>query len=355
MAAELIELSDDQERFDDELEARGWSDGLPAVPPTPARVDAMIAAVDRDRDHEVGLMPPRQGVVTVEAVAVNAVMAGCRPDHFAVVLTAIEAMLDPIFNLFAVQSTTHPCSPLVVVNGPVAAELGINSRYGAFGPGHRANATIGRAVRLCLLNLGGAAPGVLDRSTQGQPSKYSFCVAENEAESPWDPLHVERGCQPGQSAVTVVGCENPHNINDHVSTDAEGVLVTIAGSLANMGSNNAYLHGGPVLALGPEHAAIIANDGLSKDDVRRYVFDHARVPRAIWERGGMAGMSDEGPPPGDFMPIISRPEDLIVMVVGGFGRHSSWLPTFGASTAAVTRTITTVDGSPISSVMDLRR
>jgi len=353
VAAELIELSDDQEAFDDELEARGWSDGLPAVPPTRERVERMLAGADRATDHELGVMPPRHGVVTIESLAVNAVMAGCRAEHFPVVITAIEAMLDPAFNLFAVQSTTHPCSPLVIANGPVAAELGINSRYGAFGPGHRANATIGRAVRLALLNVGGAAPGALDRSTQGQPSKYSFCIAENEAESPWEPLHVERGCELGQSAVTVVGCENPHNINDHVSGDAAGVLVTVAGSLANMGTNNAYLHGGPVLALGPEHAAIIGNEGLTKDDVRHYVYEHARVPREIWERGGMAGMLDAPSPDSDMMPIISRPEDLIVIVVGGFGRHSSWLPTFGASTQAVTRPITDASGTPIQSVMDL--
>jgi hypothetical protein len=262
-----------------------------------------------------------------------------------VVLTAVEAMLDPAFNLYAVQATTHPCSPLVIVNGPVAAELGINARYGAFGPGTRANATIGRAVRLVLLNIGGAAPGVLDRSTQGQPSKYSFCIAENEAESPWEPLHVERGLAATDSTVTVVGCENPHNVNDHVSTTAEGILVTVAGSMANMGSNNAYLHGGPVLAFGPEHAAIVASGAgglgrLSKDDVRRYVFEHARVPRHIWERGGMAHMSEDPFAAEEMVPVIRRPEDLLVIVVGGFGRHSSWLPTFGGSTVAVTRPIT---------------
>lgn len=355
MAAEVIELaSSDQEALDDYLEEMGMSDGLPAVAPTAERVAAMIAASDRGADDELGAMPPRQGIVSVEAVAINAVMAGCRPDYFPVVLSAIEAMLEPAFNLFAVQATTHPCSPFLIVNGPVAAELGINARYGAFGPGVRANATIGRAVRLTLQNVGGAAPGVLDRATQGQPSKYAFCVAENEAESPWEPLHVERGFEVGQSTVTVVGCENPHNINDHVSTEAEGVLVTMAGSLASMGSNNAYLHGGPVLAFGPEHAAVVAGGGLSKDDVRQYMFDNARMKREIWERGGMAKMVDD-PFAGDAeVPIISRAEDLIIMVVGGFGRHSSWLPTFGASTQAVTKVIADKDGQPIRSVMDLR-
>lgn len=342
MHAELIELADaSQEAIDDYLQEMGWSDGLPVVAPTPERVDAMVASTGRSRSEELGAMPPRNGIVTIEALAINAVMAGCRPEHFAVLVAATEAMLDKAFNLFAVQATTHPCSPLVIVNGPIADELGVNSRYGAFGPGHRANATIGRAVRLALLNIGGGAPGLLDRSTQGQPSKYSFCIAENEAESPWVPLHVERGHEPSSSAVTVVGCESPHNINDHVSTDAEGVMRTVAGAMGDMGSNNAYLHGGPVLALGPEHAAIIGNAGWSKNDVRQYVFENARVPRHIWSRGGMAGMLEDRFPGQDELPIISDPADLIVIVVGGFGRHSSWLPTFGESTQAVTRQIAT--------------
>ncbi|MCP5026380.1 MAG: hypothetical protein GY929_08860 [Actinomycetia bacterium] len=332
----------------------GWGDGLPVVAPTRARVEGLLAAIDRPPDLELGVMPPRHGVVTIQALAVNAVMAGCRPEHFPVVVTAVEAMLEPAFNLFAVQATTHPCSPLLIVNGPVAAELGINSRYGAFGPGFRANAVIGRAVRLILNNVGGASAGILDRATQGQPSKFAFCVAENEAESPWESLHVEMGYEPGQSTVTVVGAENPHNINDHASNEADGVLATVAGSLAQMGSNNAYLFGGPVLAFGPEHAAIVAGAGHSKDDVRQYVFDQARIPRWRWAQGGMAGMQGERFPDDDAIPPVSDPADLIIVVIGGFGRHSCWMPTFGASTQAVTRPIARADGTPVNSVLDLR-
>ena len=155
----------ESDRLDDEFEARGWSDGLPIVAPTKERVAAMVDACHRHRDDELGTMPPRHGVVSIEILAVNAVMAGCRPNYFPVVIAAVEAMLDPAFNLFAVQATTHPCAPCIIVNGPIAAQLGINSRYGAFGPGARANATIGRAIRLCLLNIGGARAGILDRST----------------------------------------------------------------------------------------------------------------------------------------------------------------------------------------------
>ena len=329
----------DADTLDDEFEARGWSDGLPIVAPTKARVDAMIANSSRRRDDEIGTMPPRHGVVTIEILAVNAVMAGCRPSYFPVVIAAVEAMLDPTFNLFAVQATTHPCAPCLIVNGPIAEELGINSRYGAFGPGTRANATIGRAVRLILLNVGGAAPGILDRSTQGQPAKYAFCVAENEAESPWDALHVERGFDESQSTVTVTAADGTHNLNDHISHQAAGILSTLCNAMNDMGANNSYLYGQPTIAFGPEHAAILANENLTKHDVREHIFYNARLPRAIWLQGGMADMFEDQFPDEEMVPIIKCPEDLLIIVVGGFGRHSCWLPTFGDSTRAVTRLI----------------
>ena len=329
----------DLDLIDDEFEARGWSDGLPIVPPTKKRVAAMIDAGNRHRDDELATMPPRQGVVSIEILAVNAVMAGCRPSYFPVVIAAVEAMLDPEFNLFAVQATTHPCAPCVIVNGPIAAELGINSRYGAFGPGNRANATIGRAVRLILLNVGGAQPGILDRSTQGQPAKYAFCVAENEAESPWEPLHVERGYANSDSTVTVTAADGTHNINDHISQNSAGILTTCCNALNDMGGNNVYLYGQPTIAFGPEHAAILANENVNKAEIRQHIFDNARLPREVWSSGGMAGMFDDYFPTEARVPILKRPHDLLIMVVGGFGRHSCWLPTFGDSTRAVTRLI----------------
>ncbi|MEQ8497728.1 MAG: hypothetical protein RLW42_26205, partial [Gammaproteobacteria bacterium] len=322
--SEVLRLDADQ--LDDVFEARGWSDGLPVVAPTRARVDVMLRYCDRAADAELGSMPPRHGVVTPEVLAVNAVMAGCRPQYFPVVLAAVEAMLDPAFNLFAVQATTHPCAPCIIVNGPIARELGINGRYGAFGPGVRANATIGRALRLILLNVGGAAPGVLDRSTQGQPAKYAYCVAENEVESPWEPLHVARGFAATTSTVTVTAAEGPHNINDHVSTHAAGILATLRGALTDMGANNAYLYGQPTIAFGPEHAAILAAAGYDRAALGRFVFEEVCLPRALWAQGGMAGMFADRFPDAEWKPIIASPEDLLVIVVGGFGRHSCWLP-----------------------------
>jgi hypothetical protein len=218
----------------------------------------MLAATGRLAGDLVAILPPRLGRATVERVAVNAVLAGALPEHFPVILAAVEAVAQPAFNLQAIQTTTHPCSPLIIVNGPIAARLGINGAGNALGQGHRANAVIGRAVRLTLQNTGGARPGSEDRATQGHPGKYSYCVAENEEASPWEPLSVERGFPAGVSAVTVCASESPHNINDHGSFTPEGILTTVAGTAATVGSNNIYLGGEPLVILGPEHAATVA-------------------------------------------------------------------------------------------------
>jgi len=337
-----IALEDSLESVNDYFYEHGWTDGLPIVPPTKDRVERMLAGTARSPGEELGAMAPVNGVTTVLKVATNAVMAGARPEYLPVILAAVEAMLDPAFNLLGVQATTHPCAPLVIVNGPIAKTLGVNGRYNCFGQGWRANATIGRAIRLCLINIGGGRPGVLDRATHGMPSKYSFCIAENEEESPWDPLHVERGYAREQSTVTVCGVENPHNLNDHISIRAEGILTMYTGSIAMLGSNNAYLYGEPILVVGPEHAAILARDGYGKKELREHLFQHARVPRDAWEKTGMYGMPGRGTnlfPDAAMLPMFRKPEHLMVIVAGGAGRHSMWLPTFGAMTKAVTREV----------------
>jgi hypothetical protein len=206
---------------------RGWGDGLPIVPPTAERVERMLAWCDRAWDEPIAKIAPRYGEATPLRLAANAVMAGCRPEYFPLYMLAIEAMCEEPFNLYGVQATTHLCAPLVIVNGPVGREIGLNSGHNAFGPGTPSNATIGRAIRLALLNIGGALPGSGDMSTFGAPSKFSYCVAENEAASPWEPLHVERGFPVDATTVTVIGAECPHNVNDHESLSAQGILTTI--------------------------------------------------------------------------------------------------------------------------------
>ena len=337
LQAQRIELPDDYDDVQDLYLERGWSDGLPITPPTPERVEAMLSAISLDPQHVVAQLPPNWGDATVERLAINAVMAGCLPEYLPVIVAGVAAMSDPAFNLYAIQATTHSCAPLFIVNGPIRQELGMNSASGAYGPGWKANATIGRAVRLALLNIGGGHPGVGDMSTQGAPSKYTYCVAENEEANPWEPLHVERDFDPEQSTVTVVGGEPPHNINDHTGATAEEILTIIAGAMAVTGANNAYTGGETLLALGPEHAATMAADGFTKADIRDWLHFHARIPLERYTEATMLerfGQIPDGP-----VPMVATPEDLAIIVLGGPGKHSSWVPTFGGATRSVTREI----------------
>jgi hypothetical protein len=341
-AAATFDFAGAYDEIDAHYQERGWTDGLPIVPPTEAAVRAFLETTDRDPREVVGVLPPRQGEATVERIAVNAVMAGCRPEYFPVILAGIEALADPLFNLDSVQATTHPVAPLLVVNGPIAREIGLNAGYNAFGQGFRANVTIGRAVRLVLMNVGGGLPGTGDRATQGSPAKIAYCVAENEAESPWEPLHVEGGLPRDVSTVTAYGAEGPHNIQDHYSNTGLGVLLTVAGAMGQAGSNNLLGGGCPLLSLGPEHAATIAKDGYTKQKVKEFLFEHARFPfarlgaeyqRYQVERRRMVDA------PGTMVPIVRSPADIGVNVVGGAGKHSAWHPTFGDGTRPTRRTI----------------
>ena len=313
---------------------REWCDGLPFVPPTPERVRAMVAATRLAPTAALGLMPPLWRDAVVEKLAVNAVMAGCEPAYFPVVVAAVQCMLDPSFNLYGVQATTHPVAPLVVVSGPYAASIGLHAGSGLFGPGFRANATIGRAIRLVLMNVGGGWPGRGDMATQGSPAKYAYAIAEREDVTPWDPLHVALGFKADQSVVTVFGGEGPHNVNDHVSTTAPGILNNVADVATSLGSNVGwYLSLSQLLVvLGPEHAATIAADGFSRADVQRFVFEHARLPLGRMKLGGMWGMHDwpewmaKATDDTVRLPRVPSAEDVYVMVGGGSGKHSCVVP-----------------------------
>lgn len=326
--------------------AAGWTDGLPIAIPTEQKVRAALEFLECNPDSVLGEIPPKRAPATIEKIVINALMAGCKPEYLPVVLTAIQAMLDPKFELDGVQVTTGPHAPLVVVNGPVARELDVNSGHGAFGPGWQSNATIGRAIRLVLMNLGGATPGSVDKSTQGHPSKYTYCIAENEAASPWTPLHVERGFVSETSTVTMIACHNPVNIHDTVSTTARGILTTAADTMTTLGGSKIYRTPGEVFfLLCPEHAIIVAQDGWSKNDVRHFIFEHARRPRGELKRGGMSAretvlprwLADDDTA---MVPLVECASDVQVLVVGGAGRHSSYLITWTAS-RSVTKAIQT--------------
>jgi hypothetical protein len=357
-AATIFDFPGTHGDIDGLYQERGWTDGLPIVPPTEAAVREFLRWTDRDPREVLGVLPPRQGEATVERIAANAVMAGCRPEYLPVVLAGIEALADPLFNLDAIQATTHPVAPLLVVNGPIAREIGLNAGYNAFGQGFRANVTIGRAVRLVLMNVGGGLPGTGDRATQGSPAKIAYCVAENEAENPWEPLHVEAGLPADTSVVTAFGCEGPHNIQDHFSATGLGILLTVAGAMGQGGSNNLLAGGWPLLSLGPEHAATIARDGYTKKQVKEFLFEHARFPLARLGAEYQRQQIDRHhvvDSPGTMLPIVRAPDDISVIVVGGAGKHSCWQPTFGDGTHFTQRTIARRDGSPLRRVADARR
>lgn len=340
-APALLDAPDDLDAFQELALAQGWGDGLPVLPPTRERVERILGAWRGRRDEMVATLAPGHAAARLGAIAVNCALAGAGPEHFPVIVAAVRAVADPAFNLNAIQTTTHPCTPLVVVNGPIVPRLGINAGANALGQGHRANAVIGRSLRLVLQNVGGARPGETDRATLGHPGKYAYCLGEHEAASPWEPLSVERGFAPGVSCVTVCGAEAPHNVNDHGSTTAEALILAMVSTLATTGNNNVYLGGEPLVILGPEHAQTIARAGWSKADLKRALWERARLRLSSFSGENLARFAVidperfRGRPPEAEVAVAHRPEDLMVIVAGGPGKHSAIVPTFG-STRAVT-------------------
>jgi hypothetical protein len=341
--AASIMVPDDLTAFNEECESRNWSDGLPLVPPTIARVDAMLAATTRARDEIVAHIAPGFGAASVERIAINAVMAGCRPEYLPVLLAAVEAVADEKFNLQGIQATTNSATPWIIVNGPLTATLGVNAGLNCLGQGNRANATLGRALRLVLQNIGGALPGQMDRATHGQPGKYTFCCAENEAANPWAPLHVERGFGADENVVTVVGAAGTLNLNSH-SKEAADLLRAIALSLVYPTSNDYHFAGAPWVILSPEHAEVLQRGGLSKDDVKRGLWEQSKMEAGRFARkdydrarhtreAELGGFSADTP-----VPIAPTPAEIGILVAGGPGTHSVYVPTFG-QTRAVSRKV----------------
>lgn len=348
IGAEIIEAADFAE-VNEIFHARGWTDGLPIVPPTAELVTAMLKGIRRDPDEPVAPIAPRYTIATVRDVAINAVMAGCRPSYLPLVVAAAEAVADPAFNLNGVQATTHVCASLIVVNGPVRDCLQINCSTNCFGQGFRANATIGRALRLVMTNLGGGVPGVTDKSTFGHPGKYSYCVGENEEASPWEPLHVELGYDRAQSTVTVFAAEAPHSVTDHLSSDPVGILTSIADALSNLGSNNMHLMGQAFVVISPEHARTIAASEWDKRLVKQFLFENTRRKFGDLTFQGRYGKvyNRHWPPsidrddPDAWVPMAESPDDIFVIVAGGdAGRFSLAIPGWGKlGTRAVTRVL----------------
>ena len=313
---------------------KGVTDGLPVVPPSRERVELMLEAGRRPRDEVVCLVPPNYGRATVEKIAINAVMAGCKPEYLPVVIAAVEAAGDPVFNLHGQSATTHFAAPLIVVNGPIRQAVGLNCGAGVFGPGFRANATVGRALRLVMINLGGAKPGEISMSTFGHPGRYTYCIGEYEEVSPWEPLHVERGFARTESTVTLFSGEAPHGINDHSSRSAAQLVASIGWSMAGIWNHKNFpVYGHTLLVVGPEHAATIAAGGWSKQDIKRFLFDMIRRPYRELAAGPDGAEStrlafEQSPhAPDEPIPKFPSPEEIMVIVAGGTaGRFSVAIP-----------------------------
>ncbi len=282
---------------EDEAEAmyeRGWSDGLPLVPPTVERVARMLCGTSRKPDEVVAVVPPDLVECTVEKVAINAVMAGCRPEYLPVVLAAVEAACTDAFNIHGVLATTWFSGPLVIVNGPKARAIGMNSGVNALGQGNRANATIGRALQLVVRNVGGGRPGGVDRATLGTPGKYTFCFAEDEAGSPWEPLHVERGMPPDSSAVTLFAAEGVRGVVDQLSRAPESLARSFAACLRTVAHPKNVIAWDAVLVVSPEHARVFRDAGWTKARLREELDGLLQIPGEELVRG--AGGIAEGMP-----------------------------------------------------------
>lgn len=341
--AALVECADDFDAINKLYRERRWSDGLPIVPPTIERVERMLRHARRSRDDVVARVAPAFGAATVERIAINAVLAGCDPEYMPLLIAAVDAVVAPEFNLQGIQATTNPVAIWIIVNGPIANELEVNATFNCLGEGAWANATLGRALRLVLRNIGGALPGEMDRATQGQPGKYTFCCAENEAENPWEPLHVERGFGRDQSTVTVVGAEGTLNMNTHAK-DATDLLRVIAESMVHPASNE-YCHGGePWLMIAPEHAEILRRGGLTKAEVKSRLWELTKMPaRHMAAKDLLRVKSSRTEEFGEIGPdtlltLACEPDDICIMVAGGPGTHSVYVPCFGNS-RAVTRVV----------------
>ena len=330
--------------IDDAIELcyqRGWTDGLPVVPPTEEKVLAFLEMSGREPSDIIGVEPVRGRVITAEKVAINAVMAGCRPEYTPVVIATVEAMVQPEYSFHGSSASTGGSAPLMIINGPIRNKLEFQSGHNLFagGPQFRANATVGRAIRLVLINVLENHPGVLDRSTLGHGGKFSFCFAEDEEGSPWEPLHVEKGFRPDASTVTVAASQATLQVGHRRVGTVEGIMDSVADAMLALGSSNSEVY----MVLPPEHMKVIKEAGWSKGQVRQYLFDKAQRTAQQWADANV----DELPTPGaekELVPVLKRPESLVLVAGGGTGGSTcALIPRWskGATAASVTREIDT--------------
>jgi hypothetical protein len=351
----IIELSGSLDEINAWFLQQELSDGLPIIPPTEARVSAMVDYTERTLGwraaDEIGELAPKLGMATIQNIAANAVMAGCRPEYMSVLIACVQAIADPRFNLDGVQTSTHNTSVLPIVNGPVRNAIDLNCGNNHSGSRWQSTTTIGRALRLIMSNVGGT-PGSINIQTQGHIGRYEQCIGENEEASPWEPLHVEREYPPEVSTVTVIPACPTALIDDNgTCVSAKELLKVFADSIAYPGNRNTFGEAQPLLILGPHHARLMANGGYSKADVKRFIWEHARVPFSKYAPSSLACFSTKNLKfyadidPDYRIPIADKPEDIVIVVMGGQGTHSLSVQT-RLKCDNVTIPITRKDGSP---------
>ena len=315
----------------------GFSDFLPVIPPTLPRVERMLRATTLSSDEIIGRIPPCYGVATVEKIASNAVMAGCEPEMLSVLVALIRAACDERFNLHGVQATTHFAAPLITINGPIRHQLHFASGSNVFSNVARSNSTLGRALQLILLNLGGARPGEIDMSTLGNPGKFSYCISENEEASPWEPLHVELGFQPQQSTVTLFAAEPPRGVSEHTAREGKQILKTLSRTLVTIWSYWICARLEAFVVLCPEHVNTLHRDGFTKSDVREFLFENTGVPLRDFENNGSEGTQFQE----TYQEVIidgepnylkfQKPEQIKILVAGGSaGKFSAVIGSWAA-------------------------
>ena len=340
LRSQQYDVEDSPDAVLDYAMSQGWGDGLPVIPPTEERVWGMIQESGLAPDHVVGIVGPGNREATVEKIAINGVMAGCLPEYMPVLVAVFEAVCDEKFNLSAVQTTTNPARGVIIINGPIRHEIGLNCSRGCLGPGWRANATIGRALSLGLMNIGGARPGEVDRSTHGFPGKYGLCFGEDEENLPWEPLHVDRGFQREDSTVTVNAFNGTLNIVTTTYREIKDMLWVMARDAALMGSNNVIRgHGEPVMVITAGHARLAAEAGMSRADVKKFIHDNSGFPASELipkerHRHRFAPFIENG-----LVHQTKNWEDVMVVAAGGPEEyHAVLMPNYG-DTRAITKLI----------------
>jgi hypothetical protein len=317
----------------------GWTDGLPVVPPSDASIAAMLAAAGLEGHEVLGEIPGRNTVVVAEKAAINAVMAGCRAEYMPVVVAAVRSLCAPAFAYHGPASSTGGSAMVLVINGPIAKRLGINSGNNAFGQGHRPNATIGRAVRLIMMNAMNTRPGLLDRATLGNPGKYAFCFAEHEDDHPWEPLHVARGLARQDSAVTLIASNSLYQVYNQLAATPEPLLRCFADALGNLGAPNVRGFNEALIVFAGEHAAVLGAAGWSRADVQRFLVEHTRRRLADLKRAARLPGAVEDADETTWRYVFERPDDILIACAGGrAGSWSACLPGWGTKW---TRSVTT--------------